>query len=122
MVDVGQGLTEQDYEGQDVVGKAVLVSGAGWGYRAATKMAAVHGAVGVITDNIVEVPPARTRENAPEQIAYGRVWVEDDGSSVFCLWRNSAASGSITGRCSTSKSSWQRVRNRFKSTPLSRPP
>jgi hypothetical protein len=88
VADVGQGLTEQDYEGKDVAGKAVLVSGAGWGYRATTKMAALHGAVGVITDSIVEVPPARTRENAPEQIAYGRVWVEDDGSSVFCFGIN----------------------------------
>jgi hypothetical protein len=88
VVDVGQGLTEQDYEGKDVADKAVLVSGAGWGYRAATKMATFHGAVGVITDSIVEVPPARTRENAPEQIAYGRVWVEDDGSSVFCFGIN----------------------------------
>ncbi len=85
VVDVGRGLTEGDYEGKDVAGKAVLVSGAGWGYRAATKMAALHGAVGVITESIVEMPPARTRENAPEQIAYGRVWVEDDGSSVFCF-------------------------------------
>jgi len=88
VVDVGQGLTEQDYEGKDVAGKAVLVSGSGWGYRAATKMAALHGAVGVITDSIAEVPPARTRENAPEQIPYGRVWVEDDGSSVFCFGIN----------------------------------
>lgn len=85
VVDVGRGLTEGDYEGKEVTGKAVLVSGAGWGYRAATKMASIHGAVGVITDSIVEVPPARTLENAPEQIAYGRVWVEDDGSSVFCF-------------------------------------
>jgi hypothetical protein len=85
VVDVGRGLTEKDYEGKDVTGKAALVSGAGWGYRAATKMAALHGAVGVITDSIVEVPPARTLENAPEQIAYGRVWMEDDGSSVFCF-------------------------------------
>jgi aminopeptidase YwaD len=88
VVDVGQGLTEEDYEGKDVAGKAVLVSGAGWGYRASTKMAALHGAVGVITDSITEVPPARTRENEPEQIAYGRVWVEDDGSSVFCFGIN----------------------------------
>jgi hypothetical protein len=88
VVDVGQGLTEEGYEGQDVAGKAVLVSGAGWGYRAATKMAALHGAVGVITDSIAEVPPARTRENAPELIPYGRVWVEDDGSSVFCFGIN----------------------------------
>jgi hypothetical protein len=85
VVDVGRGLTEKDYEGKDVAGKAVLVSGAGWGYRAATKMASIHGAVGMITDSIVEVPPARTLENAPEQIAYGRVWVEEDGSSVFCF-------------------------------------
>jgi hypothetical protein len=85
VVDVGRGLTEEDYQGKDVAGKAVLVSGAGWGYRAATKRAALHGAVGMITDSIVEVPPARTLENAPEQIAYGRVWVEDDGSSVFCF-------------------------------------
>jgi hypothetical protein len=88
VVDVGQGLTEQDYEGKEAAGKAVLVSGAGWGYRASTKMAALHGAVGVITDSIVEVPPARTRENEPEQIAYGRVWVEEDGSSVFCFGIN----------------------------------
>jgi hypothetical protein len=88
VVDVGQGLTEEDYKGKEVTGKAVLVSGAGWGYRAATKMAALQGAVGMITDSIVEVPPARTRENAPEQIAYGRVWVEDDGSSVFCFGIN----------------------------------
>ena len=85
VVDVGRGLTEKDYEGKDVAGKAVLVSGAGRGYRAATKMAAIYGAVGMITDSIVEMPPARTLENAPEQIAYGRVWVEEDGSSVFCF-------------------------------------
>jgi len=88
VVDVGQGLTEEDYKGQNAAGKAVLVSGAGWGYRAATKMAALQGAVGVITDSIAVVPPARTRENAPEQIPYGRVWVEDDGSSVFCFGIN----------------------------------
>jgi len=83
LVDVGAGLSDADYEGRDVQGKVVLISGTGWNTKLLTKLAAVHGAVGVISDGLVEMPPVRTRENAPEQIGYSRVWTEADGSSIF---------------------------------------
>jgi hypothetical protein len=85
VVDVGRGMKDEDYGGLDVKGKVVLVSGVGWATSLVTRVAARKGAVGMITDSIVEVPPVRTRENEPDQIAYNRVWVEDDGSSIFCF-------------------------------------
>ena len=83
VVDVGQGLAEADYAGKDLAGKVALVSGAGWNSRRVSAQAARHAAIGIIGDSLVEVPPARTRENAAEQVGYARVWVDPAGSSPF---------------------------------------
>ncbi|HBR10099.1 TPA: hypothetical protein DD712_02440 [Candidatus Acetothermia bacterium] len=83
VIDVGRGLSEEDYSGKEVTGAVVLISGAGWGAATAAEEAAQQGAIGVITDCLVEMPPLRTRENSPEQIGYNRVRVEDNGSAIF---------------------------------------
>ncbi|MBI4279907.1 MAG: hypothetical protein HY660_15760 [Armatimonadetes bacterium] len=76
VVDVGLGLTESDYAGRDVAGKAVLVRHAAerpaWGH--AVELARRHGAQGVINDYLLsETPPWRTRTNLPHAVQLMRL-------------------------------------------------
>ncbi|MFX0194610.1 MAG: DUF4910 domain-containing protein [Candidatus Hodarchaeota archaeon] len=83
IVDVGRGLKDEDYEGKDVKGKIVLLSGTQWGASYATKLAQEKGAIGVIFDNIIESPPTRTRVDVPDIVGYNRVRVNKNGSAVI---------------------------------------
>lgn len=83
IVDVGRGLKDEDYEGKDVEGKIVLLSGSQWGASYATKLAREKGAIGVIFDNIIESPPTRTRVDVPDIVGYNRVRVDKNGSALI---------------------------------------
>ena len=71
LVDVGTGERAEDYQGQDVRGKAVLIRGtdrpSGFGHAATLAME--HGAAGIITDYLLyQTHPFRTRESLPEPV------------------------------------------------------
>ena len=71
LVDVGTGERAEDYQRQDVRGKAVLIRGtdrpSGFGHAATLAME--HGAAGIITDYLLyQTHPFRTRESLPEPV------------------------------------------------------
>ena len=71
VVDVGTGEHAEDYEKQEVEGKAVLVRSTTvpGTFGHAVKLAAAHGAVGVITDTLLyPTSPFRTRESLPDPV------------------------------------------------------
>ena len=71
IVDVGTGEHAEDYEKQEVEGKAVLVRSTTvpGTFGHAVKLAAAHGAVGVITDTLLyPTSPFRTRESLPDPV------------------------------------------------------
>lgn len=82
VVDVGQGLEGADYEGKNIEGKFVLLSGTQWSTWYATRLAQEKGAIGIIVDNIIEFPPFRTRVDVPDLVGYNTVRVNADGSSL----------------------------------------
>ncbi|MBI4278487.1 MAG: hypothetical protein HY660_08525, partial [Armatimonadetes bacterium] len=79
VVDVGPGVTDADYAGRDVTGKAVLVRHGREGaekvvWTHAVAMAERHGAQGIISDYLlVETPPWRTRTGLPEAVQLMRL-------------------------------------------------
>lgn len=85
VVDVGKGMREEDYVGKDVSGKFVLISGVGWGAAHAGRIAKHKGAIGYITDSIIEAPPVRTRVDVPDLIGYVGAAIEDDGTSILAF-------------------------------------
>ncbi len=85
VVDVGKGVREEDYVGKDVSGKFVLISEAGWGTAHAGRIAKRKGAIGYITDSIVESPPVRTRVDVPDLVGYVGAKIEDDGTSILAF-------------------------------------
>ena len=71
LVDVGTGERPEDYQKQDVRGKAVLIRStdraSGWGHAANLAMEA--GAAGIVTDYLLyQTAPFRTRENLPDPV------------------------------------------------------
>ena len=71
LVDVGTGERAEDYQKQDVRGKAVLVRGTTrpTGFAHAATLAMEHGVAGIITDYLLyQTPPFRTRESLPDPV------------------------------------------------------
>ena len=71
LVDVGTGEREQDYQGLDVRGKAVLIRGTPRpsGFAHAATLAMEQGAAGIVTDYLLyQTAPFRTRESLPEAV------------------------------------------------------
>ena len=71
LVDVGSGERVEDYEKQDVRGKAVLIRGttrpSGFGHAATLAME--QGVAGIVTDYLLyQTAPFRTRESLPEPV------------------------------------------------------
>lgn len=83
--DVGKGIREEDYAGKDVVGKFVLISGTGWATPYAGRTAKLKGAIGYITDSIIEAPPVRSRVDVPDLVGYSSAIIEDDGTSTLAF-------------------------------------
>ena len=71
LVDVGTGEHPDDFQKEDVRGKAVLVRSTNLpgSFGHAATLAKEHGAVGIITDTLLyQTPPFRTRESLPEPV------------------------------------------------------
>ena len=71
LVDVGTGERAEDYQKQDVRGKAVLVRGTTrpTGFAHAATLAMEHGVAGIITDYLLyQTAPFRTRESLPDPV------------------------------------------------------
>ena len=71
LVDVGTGERVEDYQRQDVRGKAVLIRGTTrpTGFAHAATLAMEQGAAGIITDYLLyQTAPFRTRESLPEPV------------------------------------------------------
>ena len=71
LVDVGTGERVEDYQKQDVRGKAVLIRGTTrpTGFAHAATLAMEHGATGIITDYLLyQTAPFRTRESLPDPV------------------------------------------------------
>ena len=69
LVYVGDGTRDEDYAGKDVRGKIVFADkGANWlVYILAVEK---YGALGYVSDDILEVPPLKTRERFPDMILW----------------------------------------------------
>lgn len=69
LVYVGDGTRDEDYVGKDVQGKIVFADkGANWlVYRLAVEK---YGALGYVSDDILEVPPLKTRERFPDMVLW----------------------------------------------------
>jgi len=72
LVDVGCGLTSEDYEGKDVEGKIVLASGRGEHVHGPAVVQ--RGAAGVITDSVIEMPRVRESVDVPDAHGYQGIW------------------------------------------------
>lgn len=79
IVYVGNGTTDDDYEGKDVRGKIVFAD------RGATWLVYVHaiekrGALGYISDDILAVPHVKTREQYPDMVLWYTFFEREVGS------------------------------------------
>ncbi len=83
LVDVGEGVKPQDYEGKDVKGKFVLVTGRA--RRVHEQAVYKYGAAGVITDTVMEMKNVRESIDIPDAHAYQAIWPtkEDLGKVTF---------------------------------------
>ena len=71
LVDVGTGERAEDYQKQDVRGKAVLIRGTTrpTGFHHAAALAMEHGVAGIVTDYLLyQTAPFRTRQSLPEAV------------------------------------------------------
>jgi aminopeptidase-like protein len=72
LIDVGEGIKSQDYEGQDVKGKFVLATGRA---RKVHELAVYkYGAAGVLTDTVMEMKNVREAVDVPDAHAYQAIW------------------------------------------------
>lgn len=83
LVYVGDGDTDADYEGKDVRGKVVLVD-KGYTWRTQSLAMEKYGALGFVTDDIQEIPYAKTREMFPDFVLWNTLYERNgvDGGPV----------------------------------------
>ncbi|MGB9134349.1 MAG: DUF4910 domain-containing protein [Candidatus Bathyarchaeia archaeon] len=83
LVDVGEGVKPQDYEGKDVKGRFVLATGRA--RRVHEQAVYKYGAAGVITDTVMEMKNVRESIDIPDAHAYQAIWPtkEDLGKVTF---------------------------------------
>jgi aminopeptidase YwaD len=84
LVYVGNGDQEDDYKGRDVAGKVVLVD-RGYTWRTQSLAMEKYGALGFITDDIQEIPFAKTREMFPDFVLWNTLFERNgiDGGPVI---------------------------------------
>ncbi len=69
IVHVGAGTSDQDYEGKDVKGKIVFADrGASW--LVYVQAIEKRGALGYVSDDILEIPGIKTREQYPDMVLW----------------------------------------------------
>lgn len=85
LVYVGDGTREEDYAGVDVGGKIVLADrGANWlVYRLAIEE---RGALGYVSDDILEIPGLKTREKFPDMLLWYTFYEEESDGKPLTGW------------------------------------
>jgi aminopeptidase YwaD len=84
LVYVGDGTRDEDYAGKDVRGKIVFADkGANW--LVYTLAIEKYGALGYVSDDILEIPPLKTRERFPDMV----LW--------YTFYERGADGGPLTG-------------------------
>ena len=75
-----RGDDEAAFDGVDVRGKVVLGGGAAIRFR---ELALERGAIGIITDDVPEIPQARPPMDIPDAIQYASFWWTEDEPRAF---------------------------------------
>ncbi len=82
LVYVGAGDREEDYAGKDVRGKICLVD-KGYAWRTHPLAVEKHGALGFINDDVIAMPPLKTRETFPDVVMWNTLYEREmDGGFV----------------------------------------
>ena len=82
LVYVGGGDKEEDYRGKDVAGKVCLVD-KGFTWRTHALAVEKHGALGFINDDVLAMPPLKTRETFPDAVMWNTFYERSlDGGFV----------------------------------------
>ncbi|MGQ0568465.1 MAG: M28 family peptidase, partial [Armatimonadota bacterium] len=79
IVYVGHGLSDEDYAGKDVRGKIVFADrGANW--QVCVQAIEKRGALGYISDDILEIPNVKTRRQYPDMVLWYTFYEREFGS------------------------------------------
>ncbi|MGQ0568549.1 MAG: M28 family peptidase [Armatimonadota bacterium] len=82
LVHVGLGYRDSDYQGKDVRGKVCLVD-KGYGWRTHPLAVEKYGALGFINDDVIAMPPLKTRETFPDVVMWNTLYEREmDGGYV----------------------------------------
>jgi hypothetical protein len=82
LVYVGAGDREEDYDGKDVRGKICLVD-KGYAWRTHPLAVEKYGALGFINDDVIAMPPLKTRETFPDVVMWNTLYEREmDGGFV----------------------------------------
>jgi hypothetical protein len=73
LVYVGEGTSDEDYEGKDIAGKIVFVD-RGYTWRTHALAVEKYGAIGFINDDIREIPYYKTREMYPDFVLWNTLY------------------------------------------------
>lgn len=76
----GRGDDEVSFEGVDVRGKVVFAGGTAMRFR---QLAVDRGAIGIITDDVPEVPPVRPAMDIPDAVQYASFWWTEEEANAF---------------------------------------
>jgi hypothetical protein len=101
LVHVGRGDRDEDYRGKDVRGKVCLVD-KGYAWRAHPLAVEKHGALGFLNDDVLAMPPLKTRETFPDVVMWNTLY-ERCAASVS---RSRRAWATTCARCWRAVGSW----------------
>jgi hypothetical protein len=73
LVYVGAGYRESDYQGKDVRGKVCLMD-KGYAWRAHPLAVERYGALGFLNDDVIAMPPLKTRETFPDVVMWNTLY------------------------------------------------
>lgn len=82
LVHVGRGDQASDYEGKDVRGKVCLID-KGYAWQAHGLAVEQRGALGIVNDDVIAMPPLKTRETFPDVVMWNTLYERElDGGYV----------------------------------------
>ncbi len=82
LVYVGRGDRESDYQGKDVRGKVCLID-KGYAWQAHALAVEQRGALGFLNDDVIAMPPLKTRETFPDVVMWNTLYEREmDGGYV----------------------------------------
>jgi hypothetical protein len=82
LVHVGRGDQASDYEGKDVRGKVCLID-KGYAWQAHGLAVEQRGALGIVNDDVIAMPPLKTRETFPDVVMWNTFYERElDGGYV----------------------------------------